>query len=263
MLRRVGLAAALAWIGLVAGAGAQTLFDLAPVLAPTGMLRAAINLGNPVLAQPGQDGPKGVSVDLAREFARRLGREVKLVVYDGAGRVTDAAGANQWDIAFLAIDPVRGREIDYTAPYVVIEGAYLVPDGSALRQGQEVDRPGIRVGVSGKSAYDLFLTRELKAATLVRFGSAQEALEALRAGTLDVLAGVRQQVEGFAAASPGMRLLPGRFMAIEQALAVPKGREAALPALKAFVEDAKASGFVAKGLSESGQSADLVAPPAR
>ena len=250
--------------GMCLAASAQSLpADAAAILAPTGPLRAAINYGNPVLAQKGADGPAGVSAGLARELGRRLGREVAFVIYDGAGRVTDAVSANQWDVAFLAIDPVRGREIDYTAPYVIIEGTYLVLDGAAQRAVPDVDRPGIRVGVSAKSAYDLYLTREIKAATLVRFESAQVALEALMAGRLDTLAGVRQQLESFAKQAPGLRVMTDRFMAIEQAVAVPKGREGALPALKLFIEEAKASGFVAKALAASGQSGATVAPPGR
>ncbi len=236
--------------------------EVTRALAPTGTLRAAINYGNPVLAQAGPDGPKGVSADLARALADALGVPLAFVVYDGAGRVTDAVARHEWDVAFLAIDPVRGREIDYTAPYVIIEGTYVVPAGSTLRTIDEVDRDGIRIGVSGGSAYDLFLTRALKHASLVRSGSATTARDTLKAGQVDVLAGVRRQVEGFAAQDPALRPIAERFMAIEQAVAIPKGRDVALPFVRDLVEDAKASGRVAASLRVSGQAAATVAPPA-
>ena len=179
-----------------------------------------------------------------------------------AVRVTDAAGRREWDVAFLAIDPVRGRELDYTAAYVAIEGSYAAAAASPVRSLEEVDQAGVRVAVSGGSAYDLFLTRALARATLVRLASAAAARDAVLSGTADILAGVRQQVEGFAAGEPRLRPLPGRFMAIDQAVAIPKGREAALPFLRAFVEREKASGRVGTALVESGQDAAALAPPA-
>lgn len=262
---RPALAAAFLLMALAATAPASadpSVAERARVLAPTGILRAAINLGNPVLAQPGPNGPQGVSTVLARDLAATLGVPLAFVTYDGAGRVTDAVVRQEWDVAFLAIDPVRGRELDYTAAYVVIGGSYAAAAGSSVRSLDEVDRAGVRVAVSGGSAYDLYLTRALSRATLLRLGSATAARDAVLAGTAEVLAGVRQQVEGFAAAEPRLRPLPGRFMAIEQAVAIPKGREAALPFLRAFVEHEKASGRVATALADSGQSAADAAPPA-
>src|SRR6478752_6647003 len=138
-------------------------------LGSTGKLRAAINFGNPILANRGADGePRGVSVDLSREAGRRLGLPVELVQFNSAGSVLEAVKARQVDLAFVAIDPVRAADMEYTAPYVIIEGAYLVRSSSPLQRNEEVDRAGTRVAVGRGSAYDLYLTREIKAATLVR-----------------------------------------------------------------------------------------------
>ena len=234
-------------------------------LAPSGKLRAAINFGNPVLAQrnPGGGEPRGVSVDLARELARRLGVPVELVLYEAAGRVANAAKSGAWDVAFLAIDPERAADIAYTPPYVLIEGAYLVREASPIRGLEEVDRPGVRVADAMKSAYDLHLTRALKHATLVRAPTSPEVIDVFRREAVDVAAGVRQQILQFAAADPTLRVLPGRFMAIEQAMGTPKGRDAGAAYLREFIEEMKRTGFVAQALERSGQRDAAVAPPAR
>src|SRR3954465_173029 len=181
-------------------------------LAPSARLRAAINFGNLVLAQkdPATGEARGVSVDLAREIGKRLGVPVELVLFEGAGRVV-AATQNAWDVAFLAIDPVRGQELAYTAPYVLIEGTYLTLDGSRLRTVEEVDAPGVRIGVSEGSAYDLYLTRSIKQAQLGREGSLADTVAALAAGRIDVVAGVRQALEAAAKERSGVRVFPGRF----------------------------------------------------
>ena len=231
-------------------------------LGATGKLRAAINFGNPVLASRGAAGePRGVSVDLAREAARRLGLEVDLVTFTSAGAVVDAVKAASVDLAFVAIDPVRGADIDYTAPYVIIEGAYLVRDGSPLRSNDEVDRAGTRVAVGRGSAYDLYLTRALQSATLVRAPTSPAVTDLFLAEHLDVAAGVKQQLEADARRVGGVRLLPGRFMVIEQAIGVPKGRRAAQEWLSALVEELKATGFVAEALRRHGVEGAVVAPP--
>ena len=233
-------------------------------LGATGRLRVAINLGNPILANRDAAGnAQGVSVDLAREAARRLGLPIELVPFDSAGNVVDAVKAGRVDLAFVAIDPVRGMDIAYTAPYVIIEGAYMVRDDSPLQDNAEVDRPGRRVVVGRGSAYDLFLTRELKAATLVRVPTSPEVTTQFLAQNLDVAAGVRQQLEADRARVGGVRLLPGRFMAIEQAMGVPKDRVAAQRWLGGYIEEMKASGFVAGALRRHGISGADVAPPAR
>ena len=234
-------------------------------LAPTGKLRAAINYGNPVLARPdpatGQ--PRGVSVDLARELGVRLGVPVELVTFDAAGKVFAALGSGAWDIAFIAIDPARSAEIAFTAPYVVIEGTYLVPVNSPLRSIADVDREGVRIAVGNKSAYDLFLSRTLKRATLIRTPTSPGAVELFVKQNLEAAAGVKQPLVEFAKRNPSVRVMDGRFMAIEQAMGTPRGRDAGARYLREFVEEMKASGFVAAGLQRSGQGDAAVAPPAR
>jgi len=233
-------------------------------LAPKGRLRAAINLGNSVLARPDPAGgpPRGVSAELARELARRLGTGIDYVTFDAAGKVFEALKAGLWDIAFLAIDPVRSEGIDFTAPYVVIEGTYLVPEQSALQTIDDVDRDGVRVAVAQGSAYDLYLTRALKHAKLVRQPSGPEAMEMFVRDRLEAAGGVRQPIVAFAQAHPGTRVIPGRFMAIEQAMGTVKGRAAGLAYLRKLIEELKASGFVAQALRASGQGDASVAPPA-
>jgi polar amino acid transport system substrate-binding protein len=230
-------------------------------LASTGKLRAAINLGNPILASRSASGElRGVSVDLVREAARRLGVPLELVPFNSAGTVVEAVKARQVDLAFVAIDPVRAADMDYTAPYVIIEGAYLVREASALRRNEDVDRAGTRVVVGRGSAYDLFLTREIKAATLVRAPTSPAVTDMFLAQNLDVAAGVRQQLEADARRVGGVRMLPGRFMVIEQAMGVPKGRMAAQAWLSGYIEEMKASGFVAQALVRHGIEGAAVAP---
>ena len=254
------LAAALAG-GLSATAKADALKDLAP----GGKLRAAINFGNSVLAQkdPATGEPKGITPDLARELGRRLGVPVELVTYDAAGKVFDAVKTGAWDIAFVAIEPVRAAEIEFSAPYVIIEGTYMVPKDSPLKTIADVDKPGIRIAVGLKSAYDLYLTRTIKNATIVRAsaGGGSAMIDMFRNDKLEVAAGVRQPLVAYAKDHPDMRVMDGHFMEIQQAMGTPKGRTAGAEYLRAFVEDMKASGFVAEALKRSGQSA-TVAPPA-
>ena len=231
-------------------------------LSSTGSLRAAINFGNPILASRGADGqPRGVSVDLAREAARRLGIPIELVQFNSAGNVVEAVKAGRVDLAFVAIDPVRAADMEYTAPYVIIEGAYLVRNASPLQSNDQVDRSGTRVAVGKGSAYDLFLTRELKAATILRAPTSPEVTDFFLAQNLDVAAGVKQQLEADARRVGGVRLLPGRFMVIEQAMGLPAERgDAAAQALRAFVERAKASGLVAESMKRHGIQGAVVAP---
>jgi len=231
-------------------------------LARSGKLRAAINFGNPVLAQkdPATGEPSGVSVDLARELGRRLGVPVELVTFDAAGKVFDALKAGAWDVAFLAIDPARAADIAFTALYVVVEGTYLVPADSPLLTIGDVDREGVRVAVGNKSAYDLYLTRTLKRAQIVRAPTSPTAIEVFVRDKLEAAAGVKQPLLQFAKTNPNVRVMDGRFMAIEQAMGTPKGREDGAHYLREFVEEMKASGFVATGLERSGQGDATVAP---
>jgi len=233
-------------------------------LAPNGTLRAAINVGNAVLAQrPGTPGgePSGISVDLARELARRLGVPVRLIVFDAAGKVVEAGKAGGWDIAFVALDPARAAEIAQTPPYVQIEGAYLVRSDSPLKSNDEVDRKGHRVVVGRNSAYDLHLTRALKQAEIVRTDTSAAVVDVFLKNNYEVAAGVKAQLENDARRVAGVRLLPGRFMVINQAMASQRGKEAGARYLREFVEDVKASGFVAKAIERHKQTSAAVAPP--
>ena len=237
--------------------------ELAKTFAPTGTLRASINLGNPILAHvdPATGLPSGVSVDLAREFARRLGMPIELAVTDTAGKSVKAVAEGRADFGFFAIDPIRGKDIAFTAPYVLIEGCYLVRDSSPLRSIDEVDQIGHRVAVGSGSAYDLFLTRELKHAEIVRAATSPTTVATFAAQHLEVAAGVRQQLQADALEMGGLRLLPGHFMVIQQAMGVPRTRgAAAADALCAFVEEVKASGFIAQALARHGVEGAAVAP---
>ena len=231
---------------------------------PTGKLRASINLGNPILACRGEDGgARGVSVDLAGELARRLGVALELVVVDTAGKSVDVVASEQADIGFFAIDPVRGANIAFSAAYVLIEGCYLVKDGSPLRANEEVDQAAHRVVVGTGSAYDLFLTRHLQHARIERSPTSPTVVDTFLELGAEVAAGVKQQLEADARRFGGLRLLDGRFMVIQQAMGVPKSRGAEAAAfLAAFVEEMKTGGFVAEALARHGIEGASVAPVA-
>ncbi|HZP79524.1 MAG TPA: ABC transporter substrate-binding protein [Pseudolabrys sp.] len=236
--------------------------DVIKDLAPTGKVRAAINLGNPVLAQTDAAGkPAGITPELAAGVAKRLGVPLELVPFDAAGKVFDALKTGAWDIAFLAIEPVRAAEIEFTAPYVLIEGVYVVPEGSALKTIADVDQPGIRIAVAKGAAYDLYLSRTLKNATLVRSSLGPDAMDMFVADKLDAAAGVRQPAAEYVRTHPGLRIIDQRFMAIRQAMGTPKGRVAGAAFLNNFIEEMKASGFVADALKRSNQPDAVVAPP--
>src|SRR5262245_45569039 len=230
--------------------------------APHGRIRVAINLGNSVLVQKNQatGNLQGTTPALARELSCRLGIQVELIEYAGAGNVADVAGRDAWDICFLAIDPARAREIDFTAPYVVIEGTYLVPNVSQLRDVADVDCEGVRIAIGEKSAYDLYLTRTLKHARLVRAVGTSGAFDSFVSNGYEAMAGVRQPLTKLAAIHEGLRVMTGRFTDIRQALGIPKGRNLAASYLRAFIEEMKASGFVSRILVESGQDEVQVAP---
>jgi polar amino acid transport system substrate-binding protein len=235
------------------------------LLAPAGRLRASINLGNPILAgiDPASGRARGVSVDLARALAARLGVPLDTIEVPAAMKSVDAITSGAADIGFFAIDPLRGAEIAFTDPYILIEGAYLVREDSPCRANADVDRAGTSVVVGQGSAYDLFLTRELKAATFLRVPGAAAVVETLRAGGADVAGGIRQVLVEVAARTPGLRVLPGRFMVIRQAMGLSRSRgPAAEAALRAFVEEMKASGFVADALRRHDVAGAALAPPA-
>lgn len=247
---------------LVVAAAAQETIPAAKDLAPSGRLRAAINFGNPVLAQRGPNGePQGVSAALARELSAHLKVPIEFVLFEEAGKVAEAATQDKWDIAFLAIDPRRAATIDFTAPYVLIEGTYLTQQGSPLQKIEDVDNEKVSIAVAENSAYDLYLTRNLKHAKLIRGSNSSAAVAAFEQGRAEVLAGVRQPLADYARSHPQSRVMDGRFMSIQQAMCSPKGRETGARYLRDFIEAMKRSGFVAKALAASGQSAS-VAPPA-
>ncbi|MES2187542.1 MAG: ABC transporter substrate-binding protein [Pseudomonadota bacterium] len=237
--------------------------EVVAALAPTGRLRASINLGNPVLAKRDKASGElfGVSIDLARELGRRLGVPVDLLAVDAAGRSVEVVKGGNADIGFFAIDPLRGEGVAFSAAYVVIEGAYMVRNDSPLTANAQVDRDGLQVAVGKGSAYDLYLTRELKHAKIVRTPTSPMVVDAFMQQKLDVAAGVKQQLEADAQRVPGVRLLPGRFMVIEQAMGVPAGRSpVARDALRRYVEDMKTSGFVARSLQRHRIEGAMVAP---
>ena len=239
-------------------------FDAASTFAPTGRLRAAINTGNAVLAARDEAaGAKGVSVDLATQFALRLGVPVELVVVDTAARSVDVVANGQADIGFFAIDPKRAELIAFTSAYVHIEGAYLVREDSPLRANEEVDQPGRTLVVGQGSAYDLYLSREIKHATLLRAPSSPAVVDFFLSEQADVAANVKQQLELDAKRIGGLRLLPGRFMVIQQAMGCQRSRgpEAAAE-LARFVEEMKAGGSVAQALARHGIEGASLAPAA-
>ena len=239
--------------------------DVVASLAPTGKLRAAINFGNGVLAQkdPATGEPRGVSADLSKELAKRLAVPVEFVTFEAAGKVFEALKTGAWDIAFLAIEPVRAAEIDFSPPYVLIEGTYMVPKDLPLKAVEDVDRAGVRIAVGRASAYDLYLTRTIKNATLVRAatGGGKAMIDLFNADKLEAVAGVKQPLVEYARNDPNVRVMDGRFMVIQQAMGTPKGRDAGARYLRMFIEEMKASGFVADGLKRSNQPDAAVAPP--
>jgi polar amino acid transport system substrate-binding protein len=233
-------------------------------LAPTGRMRVAINYGNAALAarEPATGQLSGITVDIAEELARRTGLPIVMVPFEAAGKVTAAVKSDAWDVAFLAVDPERAKEITFTAPYVVINGNYVVRKGSSMSKDADVDQDGVRIAISRNSAYDLYLSRTLKHAQLVRADSTPKAIELFRSSGYEVIAGVRTAMERFAAADSSVRLIPEPFMVIRQAMCNPAGRDAAATYLSGFVESIKSDGFVERAIAKYGQTGASVAPPA-
>ena len=231
-------------------------------LAPGGTLRVAINYGNAVLAQRDErtGEPRGITADLARELARRLAVPVEFVTYDGAGKIVAAAASNEWDVAFMAIDPLRAQQILFTPPYLIIEGAYLVRADAPFQRVDDLDREGVRIAVGKGAAYDLFLTRTLKHAALVRAPSTAAVIGLFVDEKLDAAAGIRQPLEAAARKHLEWRVIPERFMAIEQAMCTPAGREAGGKYLAVYIAKMKASGFVSDALARHGQHEVTVVP---
>ncbi len=233
-------------------------------LAPGGRLRAGLNFNNVLLTgkDPATGDPRGVAVDLARELGRRLDVPVDIVPYESAGALADSAATGDWDVAFLGIEPARAVEIDFTAAYVEIESTYLVPPGSPLQSVADVDRAGVRIAVSEKSAYDLFLTRTLQHAQLERAVAVEGAVKRLVDEKLDAVAGLRPALLTFVEKIPGSRVLEGGFTTVQQGVGTPKGRDAGAAYLRSFVEDVKTSGLVAQLIEQNGVRGLTVAAPA-
>jgi polar amino acid transport system substrate-binding protein len=234
-------------------------------LAPTGRLRVGINHGNFLLVTsytPGAD-PRGPAPDLARELGRRVGVPVEFVPFDTAGKLADAVKTGAWDVAFLGAEPQRAGEISFTAAYLEIPATYLVPAGSSIRSVADVDREGVRIAVTERAAYELYLSRTIKHATLVRVSGLDGAFDVFVAQKLDALAGLRPRLLTDVRKLPGTRLLEGQFTAVQQAIGTPKSREAAFEFIRTFVEDVKASGLVADAIANNGVHGVSVAPPAR
>jgi polar amino acid transport system substrate-binding protein len=233
-------------------------------LVPGGTLRAAVNFGNPVLVQRDAAGgePHGLAIDLVDELARRLAVPRLLIGFDGAGSVFEACQAGAWDMAFLATDSARALGVDFTAPFVVLEGTYVVRAGSPYRTVLDLDRPGTRIAVGRATVYDAHLTRTLRHAELIRTSTSMGALDRFLAEGLDAAAGLKQPLAELVQVNRDLRLIEGRFAAIELAIAVPKGRAAGLRYLNAFVDDVKASRRVAVALERlADKSASACASP--
>ncbi len=232
-------------------------------LTPTGKLRAGINFQNALLTAKGPNGePRGVAVDLARELARRLNVSLEIVPYSSAGALAGSVKSAAWDVAFLGDEPERANEIAFTDAYAEIDATYLTPAGSKLRSIADVDRAGVRIVVPAASAYDLYLSRTIKRAQLVKIPGTATAYKYFVAENLDVLAGLKPTLLEYTAQLPGSRILDGRFSVVRQAAGTVKGREAGAQYLREFIEDVKASGLVAQLIEKNGVKGLSVAPKA-
>ncbi len=230
-------------------------------LAPNGTLRVGVNMGNFLLTRREPDGKgAGIVFDLGRELARRLGVAVEFVEYENPGKLADAAKSGAWDVAFLGAEPQRAQEIDFTPAYVEIESTYLVPAGSPIQRIEDVDRPGVRIAISERSAYELYLSRTLKHAELVRSRGGDAAFKRFVDDKLDALASLRPRLITDQARLPGSRILEGNFTSVQQASGTPKGRAAGFRYLREFIEDVKATGLVAELITKNNVQGLTVAP---
>jgi polar amino acid transport system substrate-binding protein len=240
--------------------------DISPAvrseLAPTGTLRVGINHGNFLLVSSMTPEPRGVAPDIGRELGRRLGVPVEFVPFDTAGKLGDAVKTGLWDVAFLGAEPQRAADIAFTAAYLEIPSTYLVPAGSPIRSIAEVDREGVRIAVAEQSAYGLFLARTIRHATLVLTKGLDASFEVFVADKLEALAGLKPRLLTDVQKLPGARVLDGQFTGVQQAIGTHKTREVAARYLRAFVEDVKASGFVAQAIARHAVPGVSVAPPA-
>src|SRR6266850_5943485 len=233
-------------------------------LAPSGKLRVGINHSNFLLVNPGspQGAPKGIAPDLALELGKRAGVPVEFVSFDAAGKTADAIRDALVDVGFIASEAERASVIEFSTAYLELPATYLVPAGSPIRSLSDVDRPGVRIAVSGRSAYDLYLTRTLKNAQLVRAEGIPASVKLFNEQKLDALAGLKPGLLAEAQKLPGSKVLDGHFTAVQQSIGVPKKSAGAAKFLRAFVEDTKSSGLVAKLVEKHGVKGVIVAPPA-
>ncbi|MBW6398378.1 transporter substrate-binding domain-containing protein [Roseomonas sp. HJA6] len=238
--------------------------EIVSQIAPHGVLRAGINLSNFLLVT-GRDefgNPVGVSPDMAGAVAARLGVPLRLVPYASPGLLADAAGTDAWDIGLIGAEPQRAQTIAFTAAYTEIEATFLVPAGSSIASIVEVDRPGVRIASTARAAYDLWLERNIRQATLLRAEGLDGALRLFLDEKLEALAGLRPRLLKDVATLPGARILDGQFSAVQQAIGTARGNDAAAAFLHGFVEEAKASGLVASLIAKHGVQGLSVAPGA-
>ncbi len=241
----------------------NTASQLAKTLAPSGVLRVSINYGNPVLAYRDEKtgAPAGISVDIAQELASRLVLKTEFLTFDAARKSVEALELGDADLGFFAIDPLRSKEIHFTSPYLMIEGCYLVRELSPIQSNNDVDRAGVRVAVGQGSAYDLFLSRNLKHAEIVRAENPSAVIDVFKNENIDVAAGVKQQLLADIKKMPGLRMLEGRFMEINQAVALPAARgKVACEFMNQFVTEIKRSGFVSEAINRHGIQGVCVPP---
>lgn len=234
-------------------------------LAPTGVLRAGINMANFLLVTGRRDdgAPQGVAPDMASAAAERLGVEIAFVPYDTPGQLADDATNGVWDIGLIGAEPARAEHIAFSAAYVEIEATYLVPAGSPIQAISDVDQPGVRIAVASRSAYDLYLTRNIQHAELVRVAGLNASYDLFVNDKLDALAGLRPRLMTDVEKLAGAHLLDGKFTAVQQAIGTPRGREAAAAFLRDFVEEAKTSGLVGQFIERHRvRGLSTVAPPA-
>lgn len=238
--------------------------DIIAELAPTGVLRAGINLSNFLLVsdRSAAGDPEGVAPDMARELATRLGIPVAYVPFKSPGELADAAGSGVWDVGLIGAEPQRAETIAFSPAYAEIEATYLVPAGSRLNSIADVDTPGVRIAVTGRSAYGLWLDRNIRHAELVRSNTLDSAYEQFVRERLDALAGLRPRLLADVQNLPGARILEGRFTAVQQAIGTARKNQAGAAFLREFVEEAKASGLVARLIARHGVRGLSVAPPA-
>ncbi|HMH19743.1 MAG TPA: transporter substrate-binding domain-containing protein [Burkholderiales bacterium] len=232
-------------------------------LAPAGKLRVGLILSNQVLVtKDSKTGElQGVTVTLGKKLAERLGVPFEPVGYPNPAALAKSFGGNEWDIAFLAFDPARAQEVDFSPPYMVVDNTYLVPPGSKLQSADTADRPEVKIAVPERSAPDLFLSRNLKAAQIVRVpGGADAALEVLRSGRADAYAENAHMLSLYSERLPGSRVLEGRYTMIQHAIATPKGRPAAAQYVRQFVEQSKADGTLQNAIVNANLRRASVAP---